>query len=157
MKVNLLIPAGLPPVRAHQRKLAQVMLNLLVNAGEALEELRTLKPEVTIQAIREGESMRVTVTDNGPGIPAAVMPRMFEPFFTTKPPGKGTGLGLALSREYVEAFGGTLSVSNVQPHGAQFSIVMRVTSMTGETPLPGSLDLGPQRQALLDRHRRKAS
>jgi len=132
-----------------------VMLNLLVNAGEALEEVRTLKPEVTIRAIPEGNSMRVTVTDNGPGIPPLVMQRLFEPFFTTKPPGKGTGLGLALSREYVEAFGGTLSVANVEPHGAQFSIVMRVTAATGETPLPGSLDLGPQREALLNRHRRR--
>ncbi len=155
MKVNIEVPGALPPVRANQRKLAQVMLNLLVNAGEALEEVRTLKPEVTIRAIPEGNSMRVTVTDNGPGIPPLVMQRLFEPFFTTKPPGKGTGLGLALSREYVEAFGGTLSVANVEPHGAQFSIVMRVTAATGETPLPGSLDLGPQREALLNRHRRR--
>jgi C4-dicarboxylate-specific signal transduction histidine kinase len=133
------------------------MLNLLVNAGEALEELRSLKPEVTIQAIREGEQMRVTVTDNGPGIPLPVMPRMFEPFFTTKLPGKGTGLGLALSREYVESFGGTLAVNNVLPHGAQFTLMMKLTPMTGETPLPDSLDLGPQRQTLLDHHRPKVS
>ncbi len=154
MKVIIEVPPALPPVRANQRKLAQVMLNLLVNAGEALEEVRTLKPVVTIRAVPEGDKMVLTVTDNGPGIPPEVMQRLFEPFFTTKPPGKGTGLGLALSREYVEGFGGTLSVQNVEPRGAQFSITMRVTAATGETPVPGSLDLGPQRAMLIARHRR---
>ncbi|HEY0882570.1 MAG TPA: ATP-binding protein, partial [Archangium sp.] len=62
--------------------------------------------------------------------------RMFEPFFTTKPPGKGTGLGLALSREYVENFGGTLSVQNVEPRGAQFSITMKVSARGELTPIP---------------------
>ena len=156
MKVNLEIADGLSPVRANQRKLAQVLLNLLVNAGEALEEFHTLKPTVTIRAEVEGKNLKLFITDNGPGIAPEVMQRLFEPFFTTKPPGKGTGLGLALSREYVEGFGGTLSFANVEPRGAQFCITMRQTT-AGETPLPGSLSLGPEREALLARHRRTGS
>lgn len=141
LKVSIDVPHDLPPVRASQRKLSQVLLNLLVNAGEALEEERTanpnLKPAVTIRAVPHGETLTLTVVDNGPGIPAQVMARLFEPFFTTKPPGKGTGLGLALSREYVEAFGGTLSAKNVEPRGARFSITMRISGVTGETPMHG--------------------
>ena len=154
VKVSIEVPRGLPPARASQRKLSQVLLNLLVNAGEALEEMNVLKPSVVIRAVTEGDNLLLTITDNGPGIPPGVMARLFEPFFTTKPPGKGTGLGLALSREYVEAFGGTLAAQNVDPRGAQFCITMKATSMSGETPLPGSLSLGPERALLLARHRR---
>jgi signal transduction histidine kinase len=157
VKVTIEVPNGLPPVRASQRKLAQVLLNLLVNAGEALEEMRVLKPTVLIRAVPEGDNLLLSITDNGPGIPPDVMARLFEPFFTTKPPGKGTGLGLALSREYVEAFGGTLSAHNVEPRGAQFCITVKATAITGETPAPGSLNLGPERALLVARHRRRTA
>lgn len=157
MKVTIDIPSMAPMVRANPRKLGQVMLNLLVNAGEALEEVRTLKPEVTIRAVTDGGLLRLTVTDNGPGIPPQVMGRMFEPFFTTKPPGKGTGLGLALSREYIESFNGTLAVNNVEPRGAQFAMALRITANTGETPLPVSTvtpePLAEKPAALLRRRR----
>jgi signal transduction histidine kinase len=156
MRVSIEVPKGIPLVRANQRKLAQVMLNLLVNAGEALEESRTESPMVAIAATVEGGAIRVTVTDNGPGIPKDVMARLFEPFFTTKPPGKGTGLGLALSREYVTSFGGTLLAQNASKGGAQFVITLRITATTGETPLPGSLDLGPERSLLVSRFKKSA-
>ncbi|MFZ5443944.1 MAG: sensor histidine kinase [Myxococcota bacterium] len=155
VKVELEVSSLLPRVRANQRKLAQVFLNLLVNAADALEGTPA-RPVIAIRAKPVGQQMRITVTDNGPGIPADVLPRLFEPFFTTKEPGKGTGLGLALSREYVESFGGSLSVQNVEPRGAEFTILLPLTANTGETPRPGSLDLGPQREALLRRHRRRA-
>lgn len=152
------VPESLPSVRASQRKLSQVLLNLLVNAGDALEERRTLKPRVVIAAVRNAETITLNLTDNGPGIPPAVMVRLFEPFFTTKPPGKGTGLGLALSREYVEAFGGTLSVQNAPEGGAQFSITMRIVDVTGEMALPTiSSPSAPEREPLLSRRRRTGS
>ena len=140
VKVLMNLPSRVPLVRASPRKLAQVLLNLLVNAGDALEEAKTPRPHVAIGASIEGEFLRLTVTDNGAGIPEDILPRMFEPFFTTKPVGKGTGLGLALSREYVESFGGTIAVRNVEPRGAEFSVNLRITAVTGETPLPGSMD-----------------
>lgn len=157
MKVHLELPAGIPFVRANQRKLSQVMLNLLVNSGEALEENPTPNPSVHIKAVVEGDAVRISITDNGPGIPAALLARMFEPFFTTKAPGKGTGLGLALSREYVTAFGGTLHVHNVEPRGAEFVMTLKATAGTGETPVPGSLSLGPARAMFVAQHRRRAS
>jgi signal transduction histidine kinase len=157
MKVHLELPAAMPFVRANQRKLSQVMLNLLVNSGEALEENRTPNPQVRIKAVVEGDAVRITITDNGPGIPATLLARMFEPFFTTKAPGKGTGLGLALSREYVTTFGGTLQVHNVEPCGAEFVMTLKATAVTGETPIPGSLSLGPARAMFVAQHRRRAS
>jgi signal transduction histidine kinase len=135
-KVLVELPPDLPFVHASPRKLAQVLLNLLVNAGDAMDEMRVPKPTVTISGRQLGDQVTLSVTDNGPGIPPATMSRMFEPFFTTKPPGKGTGLGLALSREYVENFGGTLSVQNVEPRGAQFSITMKVSARGELTPIP---------------------
>ena len=154
MRVVVDVAKGLPLARANQRKLAQVMLNLLVNAGEALEDARVEHPQVTIAATYDAGQIKLTVTDNGPGIPKEVMARLFEPFFTTKPPGKGTGLGLALSREYVTSFGGTLVAQNVEPQGAQFLVSLRVSATTGETPLPGSLELGPERAEFMAKLKR---
>jgi C4-dicarboxylate-specific signal transduction histidine kinase len=101
--------------------------------------------------------VELRVHDNGVGIDAATRARMFEPFFTTKAPGKGTGLGLALSREYVTTFGGTLQVHNVEPCGAEFVMTLKATAVTGETPIPGSLSLGPARAMFVAQHRRRAS
>ncbi len=119
------IPAGLPPVLAIRRRLAQVLLNLLVNAGDALEGRRGA--EVRITGRREGARVVLRVEDNGPGFPPQVLPRLFETFFTTKGPEKGTGLGLALSRELVEQFGGTLVAENRAEGGARLRLEFPVS------------------------------
>jgi C4-dicarboxylate-specific signal transduction histidine kinase len=118
------IPAELPPVLAVRRRLAQVLLNLLVNAGDALEG----RPgaEVRVTGGQEGERVVLRVEDNGPGFPPEVLPRLFETFFTTKGPEKGTGLGLALSREMVEQFGGTLVAENRAEGGACLRLALPV-------------------------------
>jgi C4-dicarboxylate-specific signal transduction histidine kinase len=118
------IPAELPPVLAVRRRLAQVLLNLLVNAGDALEG----RPgaEVRVTGGQEGERVVLRVEDNGPGFPPEVLPRLFETFFTTKGPEKGTGLGLALSREMVEQFGGTLVAENRAEGGARLRLALPV-------------------------------
>jgi signal transduction histidine kinase len=113
----------LPAVVVDRRKLSQVLLNLLVNAAEAMQDARTVKPWVLVAAERAGHSVAIAVQDNGPGISDEVKARLFEPFVTSKPIGKGTGLGLALSREYVMSFGGTLELEPID-RGARFSIVL---------------------------------
>jgi two-component system, sensor histidine kinase PhcS len=70
----------------------------------------------------EGERVRLLVEDNGPGIAPEHLPKLFTAFFTTKEAGKGTGLGLALSRQYVESFGGTLRAENRPEGGARFTV-----------------------------------
>jgi signal transduction histidine kinase len=117
----------LPALTIHRRKLSQVLLNLLVNAADALVEARTEGPWVLIAAGRVGDAVQIAVQDNGPGISDEVAGRLFEAFVTTKPIGKGTGLGLALSREYVTSFGGTLELQPVA-HGARFAIVLPAAS-----------------------------
>lgn len=124
------LPPQLPSVRVNQRKLAQVLLNLLINAGDALEEAQTRDPAIRVTAALTEQALRLTVKDNGPGLSPEALTRVFEPFFTTKGPGKGTGLGLALSREYVAAFQGTLTAENCDTGGAAFTLTLPVPSLT---------------------------
>jgi len=121
-RLEVEVPAQLPPVRAVRRRLAQVLLNLLVNAGDALEEHGRSGSTVRVTGRREGARVVLLVEDNGPGFPPEVLSRLFEPFFTTKGPEKGTGLGLALSRELVEQFGGTLVAANRPEGGARLRL-----------------------------------
>ena len=123
IEVRKACAVDLPAVTVDRRKLSQVLLNLLVNAAEAMQDARTASPWVLVAAERTGDSVEIAVQDNGPGIPAEVKARLFEPFVTSKPIGKGTGLGLALSREYVMSFGGTLELAPTDG-GARFSIVL---------------------------------
>ncbi|WP_224247846.1 sensor histidine kinase [Hyalangium gracile] len=121
-RLRVELPAELPEVHVVRRRLAQVILNLLVNASDALEARRGQESEVRVQARVEGEAVQLLIEDNGPGFPEEVLPRLFEPFFTTKEPERGTGLGLMLSREYVEQFGGTLTAANREEGGARLCI-----------------------------------
>ena len=123
-RLQVEVPEQLPGVFAVRRRLAQVILNLLVNAGDALEEHRAGKGEVRVVGQVDGSTVTLLVEDNGPGFPPEVLPRLFEAFFTTKAPEKGTGLGLALSREFVEQFGGTLSAENRAEGGARLRITL---------------------------------
>lgn len=130
------VAQGLAPARVTARHLVQVLVNLLLNAADALESARPSRPaRVVLRARMDDGRVRVEVEDNGPGIPEAAMARLFEPFFTTKPPGKGTGLGLALCRDYVARAGGTLEVENRAEGGARF-ILRLPTAGTASPPVP---------------------
>jgi signal transduction histidine kinase len=113
-------------VRAEPRRLGQVLLNLLLNAADAIEDAKLQDGRVAVRVEVVGERVRVMVEDNGPGIQAENLSRLFTTFFTTKAPGKGTGLGLALSRQYVESFGGTLHAENRPEGGARFTVELPV-------------------------------
>ncbi|MCK8499015.1 sensor histidine kinase [Myxococcus fulvus] len=110
-------------VRLGQRQLVQVVLNLLLNAADALDGVQPSRAaRIVLRATRVEGGVRLEVEDNGPGVPETVLPHLFEPFFTTKAPGKGTGLGLALCREYLARVGGTLTVANCPDGGACFTL-----------------------------------
>jgi C4-dicarboxylate-specific signal transduction histidine kinase len=124
-EVSLDVAPGLPPVRLGQRRLVQVLVNLLLNAADAVEmAVPARRALILLRARRVEGTVRLEVEDNGPGLSAEVQARLFEPFFTTKPPGKGTGLGLALCREYVGRAGGTLHAENRPEGGARFVLVL---------------------------------
>ncbi|HYO56410.1 sensor histidine kinase [Archangium sp.] len=131
-RLKVEVPAELPVVFATRRRLAQVMLNLLVNAGDALEEAKVQGGEVRVTGVAESGRVTLLVEDNGPGFPPEVLPRLFDAFFTTKGPEKGTGLGLSISRELVERFGGTLRAENRPEGGARLRLELPVH----KAPLP---------------------
>jgi signal transduction histidine kinase len=127
------IAPDLPRVRGDSGALKQLFLNLLKNAGEALEETGGT---VRVRAARsaEGRGVEVSVSDDGPGIDPAHAERIFEPFFTTKAAGRGTGLGLSICRRIAEAHGGSLEVSSTPGAGATFTLRLPVEAQDATAP-----------------------
>jgi signal transduction histidine kinase len=134
VEVEVALPPGLPAVFADARRLAQVFLNLFLNAGDAAGAAG----RVRIGARTEGEAVLVEVEDDGPGIAPEDLPRIFEPFFTTKPAGQGTGLGLAISQGIVESFGGELVAANAPAGGALFTVRLRAAPAAAPGAPPGA-------------------
>lgn len=123
----------LPLVECYVGQLNQVFMNLLTNALDALEEHLDRQPanspEKMTGVIRictqllNSKQIRISIADNGPGIPEEIQRRLFDPFFTTKPVGKGTGLGLSISYQIVtEKHGGSLQCISVPGQGTEFVI-----------------------------------
>ncbi|MFA6163544.1 MAG: ATP-binding protein, partial [Methylobacter sp.] len=105
----------LPAIHCSADSLQQILVNLIINARDALADSK--QPQIKIN-IRLMEGMlELSVTDNGPGIPHDVQTKIFDPFFTTKPPGKGTGLGLSVIRRLVQDVGGNIQVESLYGHG----------------------------------------
>jgi PAS domain S-box-containing protein len=106
-----------PPVEGNEARLAQVFLNLLVNAAQAIEVGAAERNEIRVRTRARDGRVVVEVEDTGCGLPDTVKDRVFDPFFTTKPVGEGTGLGLTISLRLVEALGGTLELESVLGQG----------------------------------------
>jgi signal transduction histidine kinase len=110
---------GLPLVRGDRVQLQQVLLNLIVNAIEAMSGVDQRRRELTIVSAADGpEAVAVEVRDSGMGVDQERAAHLFEPFYTTK--AEGLGIGLSISRTIVEAHGGHLSAATNVPHGAVF-------------------------------------
>jgi PAS domain S-box-containing protein len=106
--------ATVPPVMGDPQRLEQVVLNLLVNAAQALPDGRP-ENEIRVVVRAECDAIVIEVVDNGPGVPAEALPRVFEPFFTTKTADVGLGLGLSICHDIVTAHRGTITVES-EPH-----------------------------------------
>ncbi|MFC7477288.1 ATP-binding protein [Dankookia sp. GCM10030260] len=151
------LPAGLPPVRGQLLLLEQVLINLLLNARDALLEIPPAARRIAVSARLVDQAapgggpaerrMAVTIADSGPGIPPAVLPRLFEPFFTTKPTGQGTGLGLSLCHGIMRSLGGMIGAANGPAGGAEFRLLLQPAAaapaspgaLVSAPPLPGAL------------------
>jgi two-component system NtrC family sensor kinase len=116
------LAADLPIIASDQSQLQQVFLNLLNNAIDAIGKNGT----IACTTRRLDKEIRVTLTDDGPGISPEHLSRVFDPFFTTKEPGKGTGLGLSISYQIVEKMGGRMTLENVAPRGTRASVYLAV-------------------------------
>jgi C4-dicarboxylate-specific signal transduction histidine kinase len=118
---------NLPSIPVVPQDLGRVLLNLFNNALYAVNERKKTsgegyEPEISLSSEINNGKVILTVTDNGPGIPAQIREKIFQPFFTTKPTGEGTGLGLSLSYDIVKAHGGEIKLE-INPKGGTSFIV----------------------------------
>ncbi|MGY5775615.1 sensor histidine kinase [Rhizobium sp. LEGMi135b] len=116
------LAGDLPLVAGDRVQLQQVILNLIMNAIEALAEVDVEIRELLVSAAADERKVTVSVRDTGGGMPAEMLDRIFEAFYTTKP--KGMGMGLAISRSIIEAHGGTIYAAPNFPHGAVFGFTL---------------------------------
>ena len=142
--LELALASGPVMVRAEPTQLEQVVLNLVVNARDAMLEggvvqIATSPRRVeaagraAVAGLRAGDYVELSVRDSGSGMDASTRRRLFEPFFTTKPVGQGTGLGLAMAYGIVQQSGGTILVDSEIGQGSTFRILLPLSGEEGET------------------------
>ena len=125
-------------IKVIPQDIGRVILNLITNAFYAVNERKKApsppegenmyEPIVSISTKKTGNSIEISVKDNGTGIPKKILDKIFQPFFTTKPTGSGTGLGLSLSYDIVKTHGGEIKVETTENVGTAFSIVLPMTN-----------------------------
>ena len=111
----------LPMVLANDHHLAHVLMNLVVNAEQAMSTANE-GGQLTVKAAEQDDHVRITIQDNGPGIAPEHLDKVFVPFFTTRPGGKGTGLSLSICHNLVEDHGGRIRVDGQLQPGAAFHV-----------------------------------
>jgi signal transduction histidine kinase len=135
IKLQIRLSSGLPSVRANRVQLQQVILNLIVNAIEAMSEAGVGARELAVSSdASSSNEVLVEVRDTGPGLDTASLDLLFRSFYTTKP--DGMGMGLAISRSIVEAHGGRLWAAPNEPHGAVFRFTVPVEDESSPHSVP---------------------
>lgn len=124
VRVSLSIAPGLPALRGSRVELQQVLVNLIVNAVEAMRDARVRSPRIAIRAARSRSDIRIAVEDNGPGVTEALREQIFQPYVTSKP--GGLGMGLMMCRTIVESHGGTMTLEAGRRQGARFLFTLPV-------------------------------
>jgi PAS domain S-box-containing protein len=144
-----------PAVVADESRLTQVFVNLIVNAAQAIPERRNHPLdqgrdgmiELCTSADPDGR-VRVSVKDNGLGMPEAVKARVFDPFYTTKPVGVGTGLGLSISNNIIKSFHGEIQIETEEGLGTMVSVVLPAAP-DGSGTFSARLEAGPHARVLV--------
>lgn len=131
--IQLRLSEQLPRTKADPNQLEQVITNLITNAIHA-QQKQTSARRIEISTREYGAYIRITVADNGPGIPGELLTKIFEPFFTTKSPGQGTGLGLAISRAIIEEHHGKLWAQSEPGKGARFFVELPIIPCAEDRP-----------------------
>jgi len=133
--VDFLPESSLPWVSGDPHQLMQVFLNLMLNAEQAIREVRD-RGTLRVRLAKDGDSVAATFQDDGPGIPAEILPNIFDPFYTTRRPGRGTGLGLSVCRAILREHGGNVEASSGPGGGAVFTVTLPVANAS--TPDSGA-------------------
>jgi two-component system NtrC family sensor kinase len=121
--VDFLPEPSLPMIDGDPHQLMQVFLNLIVNAEQAMRELRD-RGNLRIRMLRDGPWISICFADDGPGIAPEILPNIFDPFYTTKRPGRGTGLGLSICKAILREHGGNVEASSAAGDGANFLVTL---------------------------------
>jgi PAS domain S-box-containing protein len=122
--VDFLREQGVPYVEGDPHQLMQVFLNLILNAEQAIREVRD-RGTLRIRLNNNGEWVSASFQDDGPGIPPDVLVNIFDPFYTTKRPGRGTGLGLSICKSVMKEHNGTIEAANVPGGGSVFTVTLK--------------------------------
>ena len=120
--VHTELASDVPTVLGDRVQLQQVMLNLIMNAIDAMITIKDRPRTLLIRSARDAEGVLVEVQDSGKGLDPEQIPRIFDSFFTTKP--EGIGMGLSISRSIVEAHGGRLWATSSSSYGAVFQLIL---------------------------------
>jgi signal transduction histidine kinase len=150
----------IPKVMANEVRLTQVMLNLLINAAQAIDEKSSHlgkgekgqsrdDNEIRVRTLTDGFGRaRIEISDSGKGIPPELRGRLFDPFFTTKPVGQGTGLGLSTCQGVVHSLGGTIEVDSMPGQGATFIVTLPAAPVDPQRHPPPSKPVVPGKPRL---------
>lgn len=122
VQLQVELPDDLPQIKCGSGSLQQVLVNLLLNARDAIAG--QAEQRVAIKARCQDEKVVLSVCDSGPGVSDEIRRHIFDPFFTTKPVGKGTGLGLSVSRQLIENAGGSLNLYDEPGYGSCFKVIL---------------------------------
>ncbi len=127
ISVDFLPDPALPYVEADPHQLMQVFLNLILNAEQAIRQVRE-RGTLRIRLGKSGDAVWASFQDDGPGIPAENLGSIFDPFYTTKRPGRGTGLGLSISKSVMKEHNGSIEAVNAPGGGAVFTVTLHAAA-----------------------------
>lgn len=132
VRIETDLQKDLPPVSADIDQITQAVVNLIINAEQAIEDAGVgNRIRVSARLERSATTLSIAVEDNGPGIPSDIRARVFDPFFTTKGVGQGTGIGLAVCHRVVAAHKGKIEIDDIAPTGTRFRISLPVGKFSG--------------------------
>jgi signal transduction histidine kinase len=117
------IPGDVPTITADANQLSQILMNLLLNAAQAMPEGGIIT--IAAEKVKFSDKVHISISDTGCGIPADILPQIFRPFFTTKR-GRGTGLGLSITQSYVRGHGGDIQVESIPDRGTTVRITLPI-------------------------------
>jgi two-component system NtrC family sensor kinase len=132
--VDFLPENPLPNVNGDPHQLMQVFLNLVMNAEQAIREVRE-RGTLRIRLAQNDGQVVAVFQDDGPGIPPDILPKIFDPFYTTKRPGRGTGLGLSICKAILREHGGNVEVTSGPGGGAVFTVSIPAASVEKQSQL----------------------
>ena len=137
INVDFLAEPALPAISGDPHQLMQVFLNLILNAEQAIREIRD-QGTLRIRFSKLRDQVTVTFQDDGPGIAPEILANIFDPFYTTKRPGRGTGLGLSICKAILKEHGGNVEAASGPGGGAVFTVLLPIGAPASTSATAGS-------------------